>query len=87
MWATVGVVISAGWGFYFATANKDNPIGPIVSALASLTQPVVAIAVSYVYVNVPVGLTSCVIANAATYAVFGLTVETIRRYRALETSN
>jgi hypothetical protein len=77
MWATAGFLVAACWGLYFASADKDNPIGPIVYTLARLTQPVAAITVSYFHS--PLGLTWAVIENAATYALAGLIVETIRK--------
>jgi hypothetical protein len=78
MWASAGFLISAGWGFYFAATNKAIPIGPIVYALTRLTLPGVAL-VMYLNPNYLLGLRATVIANAATYALVGLIVETIRR--------
>jgi hypothetical protein len=78
MWAGAGFLISAGWGFYFASANKAIPIGPIVYALTRPTLPAVAL-VEYLDPNYPLGLRAAVIANAATYALVGLIVETFRR--------
>ena len=43
MWAGGGFLVSAVWGFYVAATNKDIPIGLIVYALASLTQPAAAV--------------------------------------------
>ena len=87
IWASAGFLVSAGWGLYFAYSDKGNPIEPIVYSLCNWTQPVVAIAVSYVYVDVPVGLRWCLIANVVTYALLGLVVETIRQhYRPLQIS-
>ena len=86
IWTSVGALVAAGWGLYFANANKANPIEPIVYTLARLTQPVVAVTVSYF--NFPFGLRSALVANAATYALVGLIVETIRRhYRPLQISS
>ena len=78
MWASVGLLVSIGWGLYFASADKALPIEPIVYILASLTQPTVAVAL-YLKPAHNLGLTSVVVANAATYALFGWVVETIRR--------
>jgi hypothetical protein len=77
MWAAAGLLIAMGWGLYFATANKATPIGPLVFVMARLTQPVVALIVSYLTPDV--GLRAAVIANAATYAMVGLFVETVRK--------
>ena len=77
MWASTGFLIAGCWGIYFASANKADPIKPIVYSFASLTQPVVAVIA--LHFNFPVGLRWCLVANAATYALFGLLVETIRK--------
>ena len=78
LWAAAGFLISAGWGLYFAVANKRVQIGPIVYALARLTEPAAAVVI-YFNPNYPLGLRAVVIANAATYALLGLIVETTRR--------
>ena len=70
LWASTGFLVSAGWGLYFASANKANPIEPIVYAFFRLTQPVAAITVAYF--DFPRGLTWIVVENAATYALLGL---------------
>jgi hypothetical protein len=86
MWACIGAVVTVGWGLYFATADKAIPNGPIVYTLARLTEPVVALGLYFF--NFPLGLRLTIATNAATYALVGLMVETIRRhYRPLETSN
>jgi hypothetical protein len=79
MWASAGFLVSAGWGFYFAATNKDIPIGLIVYALASLTQPAAAVVV-YFNPHYLLGLRAVEIANAVTYALLGLIVETARRH-------
>jgi hypothetical protein len=56
--------------------SKDNPIEPIVYILGSLTQPVVLIG-SYFHFGMSFYLV--IFANAATYAVIGLIVETLRQ--------
>ena len=87
MWASAGFVIAVSWGLYFATADKDIPIGPIVQALSRLTVPADAV-VLYFNPGLPVGLTAVVLHNAATYALVGVVVEAIRRrYRPLQISN
>ena len=78
MWASAGFVVSAGWGFYFATTNKAIPIRLIVDALARLTQPAAAI-VLYFNPHYLLGLRAVAIANAVTYTFVGLIVQTIRR--------
>lgn len=79
IWAIVGAVISAGWGFYFATADKSIPIDSMVYALASITQPIAAV-VGW-YFHLPFGLTAAVAWNAAAFAVIGVIVEMLRRHR------
>jgi hypothetical protein len=87
MWASAGLLISAGWGVYFASLNKTLPIEPIVYTLAALTQPTVGVALYFKLVH-RVGLTGVLVANAATYALFGLIAETIRQhYRSPRISN
>jgi len=78
MWAGAGLLIAMGWGLYFVTANKATPIGPLVYVMARLTQPVVA-TVLYFNPDVSLGLHSAVVANAATYALLGNIVETLRK--------
>jgi hypothetical protein len=78
MWASAGFLVSAGWGFYFATTNKAIPSRLIVDALARLTQPAAAV-VLYFNPHYLLGLRAVAIANAVTYAFVGLIVETIRR--------
>jgi hypothetical protein len=77
IWAGMGFLVAGWWGLYFAEANKDNPIEPLVYALAGLTTPVAAIVSSLKF---PVGLYWVIVANAATYALVGLIVETLRRH-------
>lgn len=74
MWAGAGLLVAGCWAFYFAMANKDNPIEPIVYTLVRLTCPV-AIAGSYF----PLSIYWVLVANAATYALAGVIVETLRR--------
>lgn len=72
MWASAGFLVAACWALFFAWASKDNPIEPIVYALARLTCPV-AIAGSYF----PLSVYWVLLANAATCALIGLIVETL----------
>lgn len=83
MWAIAGLVISAGWGIFFASADRTLRVDRVVSVLAAWTQPSVALAL-YVKPSLSLGLASVTLANAATYALLGLIAETIRRsYRSL----
>lgn len=87
LWASAGFLVSAGWGFYFAAANKAIPIGLISYALASLSQPAAGV-VAHFYPHYLLGLRAVAIANALTYAFVGVIVETIRRRsQTFRTSN
>ena len=74
VWASGGFLVAGGWALYFASRNKDNPIEPIVYALARLTQPIVLLVQ-----HSAVSLHWVLVANTVTYALLGLTVETLRR--------
>ena len=76
MWASAGFLVAACWALYFAMRSKDNPIEPIVHTLGSLTQPVVLIGS---YFNFGMYFYLVMLANAATYALVGLIVETLRQ--------
>ena len=87
IWTIAGFLVSFGWGFYFASTNKAMPIEPAVYALARLTQPATAV-VLYLNPASTVGVTWVAVTNAATYALLGLIIETIRRYyRSLHLSS
>ena len=87
MWAIAGFLVSVGWGLYFASVNRNIPIEPTAYILAKLTQPTAAF-IGYLNPAAPLGLNWLVAANAATYALLGLILETIRqRYRLLHISN
>ena len=73
-WATVGFLVAGGWGVYFLVASKDHPIEPIVPTLVRLTYPIAIVGSHH-----SVSLYSALVANAATYALAGLVVETLRR--------
>jgi hypothetical protein len=55
--------------------SKDNPIEPLVYTLGSLTQPVVLIGSHFRF---GMSFYLVILANAATYALVGLIVETLR---------
>ena len=76
VWASAGFLVTACWALYFAMRSKDNPIGPIVYTLGSLTQPVVLIGSHF---HFGMSLYLVILANAATYALVGLIVETLRQ--------
>jgi len=74
MWASAGFLVAGCWGLYFAVRSKDIPIEPLVYTLARFTQPI-AVLSSY-----PLSLYLVLFANAATYALVGLIVETLRQH-------
>lgn len=76
MWASAGFLVAACWALYFAMRSKDNPVEPIVHTLFWLTQPVVLIG-SYFHFGMSLYL--IILANATTYALIGLIVETLRQ--------
>lgn len=76
MWGSVGFIVAVGWALYFANANRAEPIGPMVYTLSRLTAPLVALAAGY---GLSIGVRTSVLANAATYALIGLILVTIRR--------
>ena len=73
IWAAAGFLVASGWAVYFLVASKDHPIEPTVSTLVRLTCPI-AIAGSHY----PISLYLALATNAATYALVGLVVETLR---------
>ena len=76
IWAGVGFLVAGCWGLYFAMANKDNLINPMVNALARITCPV---AIASLYFHFPISLYWVLVVNAATYALVGFMVETLRQ--------
>ncbi len=84
-WAGAGLLVSAGWGFYFASANKSIPVEPAVNALARITQPIAALLL-YLKPSSPLGLTQVIVWNAVAYALAGLILETLRQHRPLHAS-
>jgi hypothetical protein len=73
-WAAVGLLVAGGWAVYFSVKDKDLPIGALASTLLRVTCPVAIVGSHY-----PVSLYSALAANVATYAIFGLVVEVLRR--------
>lgn len=76
MWASAGFLVAACWALYFAMRSKDNPVEPIVHTRLWLTQPVVLIG-SHFHFGMSFYLV--ILANATTYALIGLIVETLRQ--------
>ena len=76
MWAVAGFLVAGCWAlFVFATAPHANESMRSVWLLAALTCPITLVRA------VPVSLYSVLAANAATYALVGLIVETLRNHR------
>jgi hypothetical protein len=76
-WAGAGSLAAAFWALYFFPTAP----APITSAepmwtLARLTCPVVF---ASFYFHFPIDVYWAILANAATYALIGLTVEALRR--------
>jgi len=76
IWATLGALVVVGWRVYIA-ATLSNPLGgdSIGRALVHLTCPISIGSPPH-----PQGFYFVLIANAATYALAGVVVETMRRY-------
>lgn len=77
LWAFAGLLIAVGWWLYIIT-TAPSPItaAPLFWGIARLSCPIV-LAGFYFHLGVSVYLTF--VANAATYALSGLTVEGLRR--------
>ncbi len=77
IWAGTGFLIAACWAVYaFATPGYMIPSEPIVWTLVRLSCPIVFASVHF---HFGVSLYWCLVANAATYALVGLLLETIRQ--------
>jgi hypothetical protein len=77
LWASGGFIIAACWFFY--SVARPSPITsaePMVWTLARLTQPLVF---ASFYFHFGIRFYWVLLANAATYALAGLIVETLRR--------
>ena len=76
IWATVGAIVVVVWRVYI-WATLSNPLGTggLGRALVYLTCPIAMGRQQH-----PQGFYFVLIANAATYALAGVVVETTRRY-------
>ena len=72
MWASAGFLVACCWILY-AFATAPAPITSLVWTLASLTCPVVLAS------HFRLHFSWVLLANAATYALVGLIVETLRQ--------
>jgi hypothetical protein len=77
MWASVGFLVASCWALYgFTRAIPLTSADPIVYTLASFMQPILLVGFHFHF-----GLYFywVLIANAATYALIGVAVETLRQ--------
>jgi len=73
--AGVGLLVAAGWALYaLVTTPPALGLGDPLLPLVRLTCPIAILGSSY-----PISLYLVLLANAATYALAGLLVETLRQ--------
>jgi hypothetical protein len=74
MWASAGFLVAGYWAVYaFATMPTMLFAKPEIMILVRLTCPIMLLS------HYPLSLYLVLVANAATYALVGLIVETLRR--------
>ncbi|HKU23421.1 MAG TPA: hypothetical protein VJQ50_20585 [Terriglobales bacterium] len=77
LWAMAGFLVAAGWAFYAAATFPDLiQAKPLVWNLALLTQPLAFASMRF---HFPASIYWVLITNAASYALLGLIVESLRR--------
>jgi len=77
MWASAGFFIAVCWALYaFSTTPPEMTSANPILTLVKLTCPVVFASIHF---NFALGLYSSLLANAATYGLIGLIVETLRQ--------
>lgn len=77
MWGSAGFLVAAFWAIYFfPTAANIIAYHPAIWALACLTCPVLF---ASLHLGIGVPILWAVMANAATYALIGLALETYRK--------
>ena len=77
IWAGLGFLIAAGWAVYaFAAPPPAMLSGSPTATLAEISCPIV---LAGIYFHFGVSLYWSLVANAVTYALIGLIVETARR--------
>ena len=74
IWAIVGAIVVAFWALFFMTTHQNLGAGGVGRAIVCLTCPI-ALAGRH-----PQSLYFVLVVNAATYALVGVIVETIRRH-------
>jgi len=76
MWAGAGFLVAGCWAIYaLARTMPITPGDPVVYNLARFTQPVAA---ASLYFHFGVRFYWVLLANAATYALIGLIIESLR---------
>jgi hypothetical protein len=77
MWASAGLLVAGCWNLYvLATFPIQMTSEPIVWTLVRLTCPILF---ASFYFHFPVSIYWVLLANAATYALVGLIVESLRQ--------
>jgi hypothetical protein len=77
IWAVVGFLVAVFWAIYFfPTAANIIANHPGIWSLACLSCPVLF---ASLHLGIGVPISWAVLANAATYALLGLAVETFRK--------
>jgi hypothetical protein len=78
LWAIAGFLVAGGWAVYaFASAPPGLTFGDPLMTLVEATCPIAILGRHY-----PISVYMCLLANAATYGLIGLTVETLRHRHA-----
>jgi hypothetical protein len=75
MWAVVGFIVAGCWVLYVFTTWPFTNWMQGLRLLAGITCPITFVR------HHPISLYTVLIANAATYALVGLIVETLRQHR------
>lgn len=77
LWAAVGSVVAGCWALYaFPSFVPTTPAQTLLYALARFTQPIVLIGT---YFHFGIRFYWVLLANAGTYALLGLIVESLRQ--------
>ena len=77
MWASAGFIVASCWALYaFAATPPALTSGDPILALVELTCPVVFASIHF---HFALGLYSSLFANAATYGLIGVIVESLRQ--------
>ena len=74
MWAGAGFLIAGFWALYFLPVSV-----PMISPMWTFARLTCPVAFASFYFHFPIGVYWAILANAATYALIGLTVEALRR--------